>query len=76
MVTMASGLVLECLQDLMFNYFMVTLGFGAADNAKILTLVGVSGLIVQVLPSPGSLCRPVLTHQHSRMGRPLLLSQS
>lgn len=48
LITMASGLVIECMQDLLFNYFMITMGFGSADNSRILTVLGALGLGVQV----------------------------
>lgn len=43
-----SGLVFECVQDILFNYLQLTLGFGAADNARIIVVVGLGGLLVQV----------------------------
>lgn len=48
-VMMVSGIVFECIQDLLFNYLIITMGFGASDNARILVTIGVCGLAIQVL---------------------------
>lgn len=48
-VMMVSGIVFECIQDLLFNYLIITMGFGASDNAGILIAIGLCGLAVQVL---------------------------
>jgi hypothetical protein len=61
MITMASGFVMESLQDLIFNYFMITIGFGAADNARLLTLLGLLGLPVQVRHLIEVICNSVLS---------------
>jgi hypothetical protein len=44
----ASGVVFESLQDLLFNYLMLTLNFTAASNAIVMVLLGICGLLVQV----------------------------
>lgn len=49
-VMMVSGIVFECIQDLLFNYLIITMGFGASDNARILMTIGLCGLAVQVPP--------------------------
>lgn len=54
-VTMASGFVMECLQDLVFNYLMISMGFGASENSRILILLGLLGLPVQVISTSANL---------------------
>lgn len=49
-VMMVSGIVFECIQDLLFNYLIITMGFGASENAGILMAIGLCGLAVQVPP--------------------------
>jgi hypothetical protein len=45
-----SGMVFECLQDILFNYLDLTLSFGAADNARVIVVLGISALLVQARP--------------------------
>ena len=43
-----SGMVMECVEDILFNYLNLTLGFDASDNARVLILLGVGAVLVQV----------------------------
>eukprot|EP00892_Ulva_mutabilis_P007174 jgi/Ulvmu1/4829/UM020_0115.1 len=54
-VMMVSGIVFECIQDLLFNYLIITMGFAASDNARILIVIGICGLGVQGLLLPALL---------------------
>lgn len=47
-VMMVTGIVFECIQDLLFNYLIVTMGFGASDNSTVLIAIGLCALAVQV----------------------------
>lgn len=58
LIMAASGIVFECIQDLLFNYLIITMGFGASQNANVLMVLGISSLLVQACT-----CSPVwLTH--------------
>lgn len=43
-----SGMAMECLQDLLFNYLQVTLAFGPKQLATILAELGIGGFLCQV----------------------------
>lgn len=40
-------------QDLLFNYLELTLGFGAREQAQVIVLLGLSALLVQARAGPG-----------------------
>lgn len=48
LIMAASGIVFECIMDLLFNYLIVTMGFQAEQNGNVLMILGICGLIVQV----------------------------
>uniref|UniRef100_A0A061RDA5 Mfs general substrate transporter n=1 Tax=Tetraselmis sp. GSL018 TaxID=582737 RepID=A0A061RDA5_9CHLO len=54
-VMMVVGVVQEGLMDLLMQYLQIKVSFGVADNSAVLMVVGVGGLVSQVL-----LLRPLL----------------
>jgi len=54
-VMMLVGVVQEGMQDLIMQYLQIKVGFGKADNAAVLMIVGVGGLVSQIL-----LLRPLM----------------
>lgn len=50
LIMAATGMVFECIMELLLTYLSFTMSFGPSQNASILIVLGVSGLLVQVCP--------------------------
>lgn len=48
LIMAATGIVFECIMDLLFNYLSFTMSFGASQFSSVMIVLGVSGLLVQV----------------------------
>ena len=48
LIMAATGIVFECIMDLLFNYLSFTMSFGASQLSSVMIVLGVSGLLVQV----------------------------
>lgn len=47
LIMAATGIVFECIMDLLFNYLILTMGFGASQISNVLMVLGICGLFVQ-----------------------------